>query len=52
MDPRIRIRIHIKMSWIRNTGETLRVLNAVLRSRRRGAEIKFPPRDGAEITNG
>jgi hypothetical protein len=24
MDPRIRIRIHIKMSWIRNTAGTIR----------------------------
>ncbi len=23
MDPRIRIRIHTKMSWIRNTGENI-----------------------------
>ncbi len=26
MDPRIRIRIHTKMSWIRNTGNLFRVL--------------------------
>ncbi len=34
MDPRIRIRIHTKMSWIRNTAVTVRWANTMLAQHR------------------